>query len=233
MDHIEFIILTLSGFLTVKFLAKWYWPIFCAWPAGRGRLGRAMLCLLPVAALAVIVVTLTTWAASDVVGSPLFILFYTLLGFAWLHLGVFIMDALFDLSWRDDILGMGNRAALWALSGGFLGFTVIYAAANIGDGPGWWCVAFAGGLGLAAWVALALLVNRLTDVFERVTVGRDVACGVRFGCYLLASGVILGRASSGDWTSFPMTVVEFGAGWPALPLAGAAVIGERLFKRHG
>ncbi|MCL1857267.1 MAG: hypothetical protein FWF84_06505, partial [Kiritimatiellaeota bacterium] len=83
-----------------------------------------------------------------------------------------------------------------------------------------------------AWVALAVIVHRATRVFERITVERDVGSGVRCGLYLLASGAILGRASSGDWTSFSATVEEFGIGWPALPLALVAITGELAFSRQ-
>lgn len=170
-----------------------------------------------------------TLASFDVVGDPFYIIFYLTLGFAWIHCGVFMMACVFDLSWIDDILSMNNNAALISFIGGFLGLTIIYSAANIGDGPGWWCVIFAGGLGLITWIVLALIINLLTQVFERVTIERDVLCGVRFGGYLLASGIILGRASAGDWTSFSMTVVEFMAGWTVLPLTALMIIVERVY----
>jgi len=48
-------------------------------------------------------------------------------------------------------------------------------------------------------------------------------------CYLLASAIILGRASGGDWTSAGDTVVEFMVGWPALLLTMFAVVVERLY----
>ena len=231
MDEGEFIVFVVSGVLAAVFLMKWYKPIVLSWPAERGIAAKIVLGNLPVAALCIIVPTLLTMAASDVVNDPIFIVFYVALGVAWLYLGTFIMGIFFDLSWRDDILNLNNTAALFAFAGGFLGLAIIYAGANAGDGPGWWCVLEAGGLGLMAWVAVAVVVNLLTRVSERITVGRDVACGVRFGCFLLASGIILGWAASGDWTSSYMTVVEFGVGWPVLPLAAVAVMGEWAFKK--
>ena len=217
--------------LAIFFIAKWYYSIAKAWPAGRGVLCKAVLGFLPAVALAVIWPVLATLASFDVVGSPLFIAFYLFLGFPWLWLGELAMRSVFDISMADDILQMDNKSALAAFVGGFLGVTAIYSAANIGDGPGWWCVVFAGGLGFAAWVALALAAGRLSHAFERVTVDRDVPSGIRFGCFLLACGIILGRASSGDWTSASMTVVEFMDGWPALPLSLAVVARERLDGR--
>jgi len=229
MDGFEVLIFIGSFFTVWKFFSQWYAPIFHAWPRERGQIKRTVLSALPMVSLFIILFTLTSVASFDVVNEPLWVIFYTVLGVAWLWLGVFIMNAVFDLSKNDDVLNMDNQAALLAYSGGFLGLTLIYAGANVGDGPGWWCVVFAGGIGLAAWVALALLVNVLTGIFERVTVERDTACGVRLGSYLLASGIILGRASAGDWTSASMTVVEFASGWPVLVIALFAIVGERIF----
>ena len=229
MDEGEIRILILSGIASGMFFFAWYSKIFAVWPRDRGKPAKTVLGLLPAVAFSIFVYTLTALAASDVVNDPFYIIFYILMGFAWLYLGVFIMSYFLDLSWVDDILNMNNNAALLAVAGGFLGLTVIYAAANIGEGPGWWCVVFAGSLGLVSWTALALFMNLLTQASERITVGRDVSCGLRTGCFLFASGIILGRASAGDWTSLSATVLEFATGWPALPLTAAAIIGEKLF----
>lgn len=229
MDEMELIIFGVSGFLSFKLLIKWYSSLIVVWPPERGKPARVMLGALPVVSLFIIIYTLKTLASFDVVDDIFYIFFYILIGFAWLYLGLFIMTGLFDLSWLDDILNMNNKAALSSFAGGFLGLTIIYSAANIGDGPGWWCVIFAGGLGLIAWIVLALIINLSAQVFERVTVDRDVSCGIRFGCYLLASGIILGRASAGDWTSFSMTVVELVAGWPVLPLTMLMIVIERFY----
>ena len=123
------------------------------------------------------------------------------------------------------------KAALSAISGAFIGSVLIYSGANIGDGPGWWCVIFAGGLGLAAWILLGVLIGKITQVFERITVDRDINCGIRMGFYFLASGIILGRASAGDWTSFSMTILEFSAGWPVLILALLTIVIERYYMK--
>jgi hypothetical protein len=142
------------------------------------------------------------------------------------------MSCFFDLSWIDDVINLNNQAALPAIIGGFLGLTIIYSGANIGDGPGWWCVIFAGGMGLVSWLFLGAGICMADKVSERITVERDLGCGIRFGCYLLASGIILGRASGGDWTSFYMTVVEFYDvydRWPVLLLAAIEAVVERLY----
>jgi len=156
MDGFEFIVFLVSGFATAHFLWKWYGAIFASWPPERGQFKKSVLGFLPFVALGIFVFTLLRLAASDVVNDPFFILFYVALGFAWLYLGVVVMSAFFDLFWRDDVLGLNNRAALFAFTGGFLGLAVIYAGSNVGDGPGWWCVVFTGGLALVVWVVLGL-----------------------------------------------------------------------------
>jgi hypothetical protein len=50
--------------------------------------------------------------------------------------------------------------------------------------------------------------------------------------YLAASGLILGKASSGDWTSFVATVIEFMIGWYILPLTVVAIFVERLYAKR-
>ena len=195
MDGSELAVFMISMALTFVYIAKWYYSIASAWPKEHGILGKAVLGFLPAVALVAMLSVLTTLASFDVVGSTFFITFYVFLGFPWLWLGELAMRSFFDISLADDILQMDNKSALLTFAGGFLGVTAIYSAANIGDGPGWWCVVFAGGLGFVAWVTLALAAGRLSHAFERVTVGRDVPCGIRFGCFLLACGIIIGRAS--------------------------------------
>ena len=227
MDESEILVFVASLFISVVFVYKWYWPILSVWPHNRGMAGRNALMLLPIVSQTVIFFTLKTLASFDVVDSPIYIIFYMLLGFSWFFIAKFIITVLFDISPIDDIVIMRNKAALIAFIGGFLGLTAVYSASNIGDGPGWWCVVFAGALGTVAWTALAVVAGRISHVFERITVDRDIPGGIRLGCYLLADGIILGRASAGDWTSFSMTIVEFLDGWPAIPLTVLMVIIER------
>ena len=229
MDDAEVLVLLVSVALAGLYLFTWYWTVLSSWPPERGRSGKVVLGVLPVCALVIFIFTLTTLASFDVVGSSVYIFFYVVLGFAWMYLGVCLITIFFDVSWEDDILNSNNQSALFTFTGGFLGVAVIYSAANIGDGPGWWCVIFAGGLGTFAWVLFALLLNGAANVFERVTIDRDISCGVRSGCFLLASGILLGRASAGDWTSASMTVIEFLDGWPVLPLAAMAIAVERYY----
>ncbi|MDR0915850.1 MAG: hypothetical protein LBN02_01500 [Oscillospiraceae bacterium] len=234
MGNDEIVVLLVSIGLTGIFLSRWYRRLATSWRPRRGILTKCVFGVLPIAALAVILYTLRVLAAIDVIDDFIYILLYLLLGFAWIYIGMSLTSGCLDLSWTDDGINLNNPAAVIAVAAAFLAHTVIYSGANIGDGPGWWCVVFAGGLGLAAWLILGFAVEKTTHAFERVTIGRDVDTGVRLGAYLLASGIILGRASAGDWTSFAMTVVEFAAGWPVLLLTALMIAVERYYvsKSH-
>lgn len=218
-----------SAYYTFKFMSKWYRTLFGIWPPERGRAAKPIFGLLPVITLGVLAYTLRGLASFDVVDSGIYIIFYISIGFAWIYLCLMLMALFFDLSWADDALNLNNKAALFSISGGFLGLAIIYSGANIGDGPGWWCVFFAAGLGTSAWFLLGMIVNLFTGLFERITVERDIGCGIRTGFYLLASGIVLGRASAGNWTSFLMTIIEFADGWPVLAITVLAILIERFY----
>ena len=226
---VEFLVFLVSIFCSFEFLVKWYRPLLSKRPLDQNKSAKYVLCLLPIGSLCVILFTLKMLASFDVVDSFIYIPMYTVLGITWLFLGVTIMSCIFDLSWLDDALNSNNKAALLAVVGGFLGLTLIYSGANIGNGPGWWCVVFTGGLGLVAWIVLGFVINSCTKTFERITVERDIGCGIRFGSYLLASGIILARACAGDWTSFYMTAVEFIDGWSVLVLTGILILVELYY----
>lgn len=226
MSESEVIVLLASIYFTFRFIMNWYQPIAGTRTLRRNIGSRVVLGILPVISFCMILYTLKELASFDVVTDFTYIMFYLLLGFTWIFFGLKLIFYFFDLSWIDDVLNMNNMAALVAMSGGFLAITMIYSGANIGDGPGWWTVIVAGGMGMIIWIVLALLIHKLTFVFERITVEQDVACGIRFGAYLLASGLILGRASGGDWTSFSKTIEEFFVGWPVLIVTLLALLVE-------
>ena len=223
----EFYIAAAFAVATAVFFYQWYTKIYHCITEQQRKAIPVALGLLPLAAF-VIILRALAFASFDVLG--LWVLFYLIFGFAWLYAGLQLMFIFFDLSWLDDALGRNNPAAAIAVIGGGLGLTLTFAGANIGDGPGWWCVLLAGGLGLVAWLLLGLIADRVTSAFHRITVDWDIACAVRTGCYLTASGLILGRACAGDWTSFPQTVAEFADGWPVLALTAIFILIELIFR---
>jgi len=233
MDEAEIIVLMISLAVSIFFFIKWYGRIVRSCLPERNRTARVTLCILPLLSFLIIFYTLRVLASFDVINDFGYITLYILLGYAWVGFGMYIIFPLFDISWADDVLNSNNEAALWVVTGGFLGLTAIYSGANIGDGPGWWCVIIAGGLGLVAWFILGFIANRLNHVLERVTIGRDLGCGIRFGGYMLAAGIILGRACAGDWTSFSQTIIELKDGWPVLCLAALEAITEHFYFNRG
>ena len=225
MDFLELIVLVASISLSCRFFFKWYGSLR-VWRGRGADAGKFVMAMLPAVAFFIIIVTLRTVASIEVVDDGFWIFFYLAFGFAWISFGIGLMSYVFDISWIHDVLGNGNRAALAAVSGGVLGTAVLYSASNVGEGPGWWCVLFTVVIGMAVWLLLARAMNKITGIFESITIERDMAGGIRFGAYLLASGIILWRACAGDWTSFGMTIIELADGWPVLVLAALATAVE-------
>ncbi len=176
-----------------------------------------------VAGLALLFV-LCKWSSHDVRDNPVYIFFYMAMGFGWVGLWNLILPYV-GLSFRDDALELDNDAAGLAVSGSFLGMTLAFAGANIGDGPGWWCVVFCAVLSGGAMLLLWVIANLITNVDEFITVDRDIASGWRIGGFFIGSGLILGRAVAGNWVSAQATVDDFLAkGWPMLILWAVVVM---------
>jgi hypothetical protein len=222
----EIFVFIVSSLISVVFLFYWYLSLETIWPRDRGAKSRFYLHLLPPVCAVIICVFLLTLASFDVVDDPIYIFFYIVLGMAWLAICLMFMFMLLDISWRDDAIENNNKAAVFAVSGGMLGITAIYAGANIGDGPGWWTVVVAGGFGVFTWFLLIIILQKICSVCERITIERDLGTGIRMFFYMIASGLILGRGAAGDWTSFSSTVIEFIDAWPVLGLALLAGIIE-------
>lgn len=227
----ELALLLYSFIIIVAYSRAWYGRLFNIRHFRRDKITILMLGFLPVVSLLIILYTVKVLASFDVVNNLFYVIFYTLLGCVWTFSSTILVFYFFDLSWTDDILSLNNKSALFAFCGAILGLVLIYSGANVGDGPGSWCVIFAGGLGVVSWFALCRLINFFTEVFERITIDRDINCGIRMGAYFLSSGLILARASAGDWTSFSSTIVEFLVGWPAIPLTILVIAVEGYFAK--
>lgn len=232
MSGSEILILIISLVLCGFFLVQWFFPLFSVWPQSRVKFARRAFFLMPLSALIVFIITVTQLAAFDVVIDPAYQIFYIILGFAWIYLSLIMVSFFLGLSWKDDIFQLNNKAALPALFGAYLAAGLVYAGANIGDGPGWWCVVVAGGIGMIIFHIINILFHKLTGIIDKITVDRDLSAGIRAGCFFLSCGVILGRASGGDWVSFSQTVIDFWVAWPILPLLVIAVIAEQNFQKN-
>lgn len=215
-----------SAVVTFVGWRRWYTRLLRAPAMGRAPVVRPVLSALPVAALVGILLVLRRMASADVRYNPTYLLFYLGFGAAWLCAVCSVAQRL-GISWVDDAMDRGNLAAVLAVSGIVLGGAACYAGGNVGDGPGWWCVLIAGGIATGFWILLWYALERLSRVSEAVTVERDAGAGLRLGAWLLASGLICGRAAAGDWMGLVPTIVDFAVtAWPALPLAALAIVVE-------
>jgi uncharacterized membrane protein YjfL (UPF0719 family) len=188
---------------------------------------RIPLVVVPLACIIVVLITLRLSASPDVRGDAVSLVFYSILGAAWLG-GATLVFPLLGISARDDVVERHNRGAAWAVNGALVGVTFCFAGANIGSGPGpeavLFCAALATLVFFLCWLSLELIVS----LSERITVDRDLGAGLRLGGFTAGLGIVLGRAVAGPWNSIPDTLRDFVYfGSPVLLLLAVATIVER------
>jgi len=210
--------------------ARWYAQPRRIRSARPTRAGRLVLDVIPLVAAIALFVVLKTLSAHDVRDDVRYLGLYFLLGCGWVG-GALALIPFGGVSARDDVIERGNESAAWVIGGAILGVTLCFAGGNIGDGPGWWVVVFSAALATAALFVAWLLVEVLTGVSDTITIDRDRAAGVRVAGFLVACGLVLGRAVAGDWTSAQATVMDFGIyAWPVLLLVVLAYVIERTAR---
>src|SRR6185436_490555 len=140
------------------------------------------------------------------------------------------------VSIRDDVLERGNSAAGATMAGAMVAITLCYLGGNFGEGPGWGVVLLCAILSIAGLFAIWIVVEMASGVSEAITVERSLPAGVHMAGFLLACGLILGRAVAGNWVSFEATLHDFFAvGWPVVFWAAAEVgivLGSRATRAH-
>jgi uncharacterized membrane protein YjfL (UPF0719 family) len=143
----------------------------------------------------------------------------------------FTLRRLLGIGLRDDAFERRNLAAILALSGAVIGSMLVYIGSNLGEGPSFLINIFCAALGLMTWIVLWVALEMGGGVAWSVAEERDVASGVRLGAFLIAEGLVLGRALAGNWHSVRGTVEDFGRdGWFALVLLSIAVLAEWILK---
>jgi hypothetical protein len=208
----------------------WFVQVIRIGAMRQARGSRALLILTPLLCGMILFLILAAFAASDVRDSAVYMFFYMVMGAAWVGM-IFKVMPLMGISPRLDALERNNRAAQIATYGCWLGLTLCFAGANIGEGPGWWVVVFAALLSTASFFALWGLLNLMSRIADGVSIDRDTATGLRLAGFLIAMGVILGRSVAGNWVSASATVRDFlMMGWPALLLTIAAAVIERISR---
>lgn len=202
------------GIRWVRFAMLARWTIrFCL---------AAMLCFIFFA--------LHKWGAAEVRTSVEDILFLTGLGAIWLVIskGLF---AWMGVGSRDDAVERRNPAALVAICGGIISVALIYAGGQLGEGPSYWNNIFSAGLGTAGLFLLWMLLELGSHVSVSITEERNFASGLRLCGFVLAVGLIFGRAVAGDWQSESATLHDFFRdGWPAIGILFLALVIEWLTR---
>lgn len=186
---------------------------------GTGGLG----CIALVLVFAINLIVLRFLAAGDVRGDARYILLYLLMSLAATTLTMVALR-LFGLR-TADIAERGNRAAATLLFCALVAGGFAFAGANIGDGPGFQVVLFSAALSYGAIFVLALAHTAASRTMYRILVDRDRGTAFRFGCLLIACGIVLGRAVAGTWVDEGTTIADFfRIGWPAAALVVADIV---------
>lgn len=227
-EPVLFVLLPAMGLLFFRiWVGEWLrWGM----PFGLPRRQRRPLLGALAAALLLLWTSLQLWSALDVRTAAFYLFGYWGLGLAWLCVCLARLFPFLGLDPRHEALERRNTATIWAFGGAAFGAIFCYAGSNIGSGPGWWVVFFCLLLSTLHWLVSWWLLDAITQITDVITIDRDRAAGIRLGGFLLATGLIAGRAVAGDWTSVSATLYDFLCyGWPALVvLLVVAVAVERI-----
>jgi len=182
------------------------------------------------ASLIMVAVALHLWGAAEVRAKASDVFFLTFVGAVWLVLATKLFSWL-GLSFRDDAVERRNIAALTALCGAVPAVALTYIGGSLGEGPSYWNNVFSASLGTVGLLGVWLLLELGAKVSVSIAEERDFASGLRMCGFLLAIGLVLGRAAAGDWHSESATVRDFiRDGWPATILWVIAFVIERLLR---
>lgn len=208
MSDDEIVVLLLSLVVAFPIWLGWYVRLraVSAFVAREER--REPLYFTPIACAIILFIILRIGASSDVRDSTIYLTFYEVMGAAWVGMSLLLIP-LYGLNARDDGLERHNSAAIVAIDGALVGLTLCFAGGNIGEGPGWWVVVFSALLATAGWLLAWSILEVGTKISDTITVDRDPAAGVRLAGFLVATGVIMGRAVAGNWVSVSGTLIDF------------------------
>jgi hypothetical protein len=130
---------------------------------------------------------------------------------------------LIGVSPLDDAIRRRNLAAVWMTIGLWTGTAAASAGANVGRGDTIGTTNGPLALGVATIVVLWAVLAAVAGT-SSITQHRDSATGLRQGGLLIAWGLIMGRATAGDWESVAGTLRDYELqGAPALVLLFIAI----------
>lgn len=195
------------------------------WPWRRGGVGiRVLLGTTPIACLIFLEWSLRRWAAHEVREAGIYQVLFLAAGAAWMTFLVRAMPLL-GIDLRGDAIERANPAATIAGCGALVGVTLCFAGANVGEGATIWMTFFPAVLNTAALLACWIVAGMLSGSTNAISIDRDIASGARLAGFLVADGLILGRAGAGDWISMQGTIHDLlRLGWPAAALIVPFVI---------
>jgi hypothetical protein len=230
LDGDEFLAFTVSLAIAAVGAARWYAGLFRIMPLGaRGRF-RFALGAVPLLCIAFVQAVLSCCSAQEVRDGPIYDVLFLVAGAAWLAMTAAALH-LIGISPRQDALENRNGAAAIAVCGAWVGATLCYAGANIGEGATVWTTFIPAAGGSAALFLLLLLLQLFTRVSDAVSIDRDEASALRLAGLLISGGVIVGRAVAGDFRSWDATWHDLIVlGWPVIPLLAAAIALQLCFR---
>jgi hypothetical protein len=164
------------------------------------QLFRWAMLLCYFASVVLIAGALWRWGAVEVPGQIGEVALLTLVGTIWLLVSLNLARWL-GVGVADDAIERRTPSALIALWCATFGLAPIYAGGNLGEGPSYWSNIFSATLATIRFFALPPLLDLGGGVSASLAEERDFASGLRFGGFLVAVGLILGRAVAGNWHS--------------------------------
>jgi hypothetical protein len=209
--------------VTVAYWGSWLGAAFEASPLVRPAGRRAALGICLAISFAVVLVTLLTKADPVVRTGPGYIILFLAVNGVALAV-VTAAAAVIGISPLDDAIRRPNPAAVWAIGGLWLGTSLAVAGANVGRGDTIGTTLGPLALGVATLLLLWAVHALTTASAAAVTRDRDIPSAIRQAGLLVAWGLILGRATAGDWESVARTWEDFATqGWPAALLLAVAI----------
>lgn len=177
------------------------------------------------AALTIVAAVLRTGADPAVRGNIVYIVLFLLVSAVALG-AMTAAGSLIGLSGLDDAIRRPNSAAAWAIAGVWIGTGLTTAGANIGRGD---TIGTTNGplvLGVATQIVLWAAWGSIIGM-SSIAQDRDVHSGIRFAGLFVAWGLVLGRATAGDWESVTSTLQDFALqGSPVIALLVLAIAFE-------
>jgi hypothetical protein len=211
------------------FWVRWYFSTLSVNQMVANENYRLPYLIIPVIAGALLWVVLANGADPYVRSHSGYFFLYWTGGLAWVGLLKWFLPFI-GFSARDE-LERRNIGSLMVVSGAILGLTFAYAGGNVGEGPGSWVVMLCVAVSSFGFYAVWVLMEGFTQVSETVTVERDLAGALRLTCFLIALGLIMGAAVSGDWIDTQdFWIAFFARAWPALAMMIFAILIEYVSR---